>query len=253
MLYDRSLENARPPRRFPPQTEVYTEAQIQEAPDVGNAPGTFSTIETIDLALLPGGLDSDARYPAYRHLTTDAGVLASGWLRVLWVNQDTSTAISNAVRFFETTTASDGAYCTADELRTDLDLSSTDMTDATANAVIQDACDLIDSELGARPIDDVTGRKVVQDDVEGWQWDKINRATRKVAAILHASPKVGSGQQYDRVKGPDFEFWGRQGSSLGSTVGALLDASGLRRLTTTTGHGWSRPPWYGFSYGATEN
>lgn len=253
MPYDRSVENARPPRRFPPQNEPYVTALVQEAPDVAGSPGSFSTIETISLATLDGGLDSDARYPAYRDLTSDAGVLATGWLRVVWVNQDSSTAASNAIRFYETSASPDGAYCTADQLRTELGVDDDTLTDTAASALIADACDVVDSELGAWEVDEFTGRKIVQEDVETWQWDLLSRATVKAAAILYARPTILTGQQYDRVKGPDFEFWGRQGSPFGTVVSMLLDRSELRRLTTTMSRGTGRPPWYAFSYGVRED
>ena len=253
--YARSREGVRPIRRFDVDAEPFVLVRWQEAPDDNGAPdeGAAATIETINLADLPGGVDTDPANPQYREVSTDASMLTEGWLRFEFEDADGATNLTAWSQFDDADSSPDGAYCTANELRTDLELSSSDLTDTAANRIIADACDLIDSELGARCIDETTGRKVVQDDVETWQWDKLNRATRALAVILQKNPQLASSTQYDRVKGPDFEYWGRQGSAFGLAIGALLDASQLRRLTTTVGPRRDRPPWYSFSYGTTED
>ena len=50
------------------------------------------------------------------------------------------------------------------------------------------------------------------------------------------------------MKGPDFEVEGPLGSTLGTDVEAILNQSGLRRLTSRFGPGVRRPSWYAFAY-----
>jgi hypothetical protein len=138
-------------------------------------------------------------------------------------------------------------YATASQLR---ELVGT-ITDEAADALIADACDWIDAELGARTIDPITGRKVIEAEVEPWQWTKLVRATLKVAARLHADSSLLTAIQFDTVKGPDFETSGRitaNADHFGRDVSALLDQSGLRVLTAVYGSGRDRPPWYSFAY-----
>lgn len=139
-------------------------------------------------------------------------------------------------------------YCTAQDLRDKLGLDTTALSDAAAAAFIETAEDLIDEDLGARPIDETTGRKVVISDIETWQATKLKRATVNLAALLHAKPDLTDPGKYTEITGPDFSFKGPVGSRFGDTVDAPLNQSGLRRLTTTVGGGRARPPWYSFSY-----
>lgn len=143
-------------------------------------------------------------------------------------------------------------YLTADELRDYLSVTNLILTDDAALLIIEDAEDTIDEALGVRPVDLTTGRRVVQADVEAWQWSKLKRATLKVAARYYSQPVDPTGGRWQRMKGPDFEVEGPMGSELGSDVEAVLNQSGLRQLTTTVqGRRWGwagKPPWYGFSY-----
>lgn len=140
-------------------------------------------------------------------------------------------------------------YCTIAELRDHLNVTEDTLGDAAALVVIEDAEDVIDSMLGARNVDDVTGRKVVEADVDAWRFTKLTRATLKVAAILYAQPGVLTRQQWQKQSGPDFTMEGPSGDLFGSDVGAVLDQSGLRRLTTRVGAGVdSRPPWWPLVY-----
>lgn len=104
-------------------------------------------------------------------------------------------------------------------------------TGAKGIATIENAEDVIDDLLG-RPTSDpaTTGRKVVQTDVEAWQWAKLKRATIKLAAALWANPNLVGGRRWRSESGPDFSFSGPQGSQVGGQVLALLTASGLRHL-----------------------
>lgn len=117
-------------------------------------------------------------------------------------------------------------YTDIDTVRSALGLDSSALDDVAAVALIEDAEDLVDRALGSRLIDPVTGRKVVEDAVEAWQWGKVARATVKVARLLHANPDLAL-QEFEVVKGPDFEFRNRVGSLLGPQVDALLESTGL--------------------------
>jgi hypothetical protein len=125
------------------------------------------------------------------------------------------------------------AYVSATELRTHLNVNSTVLPDPQANELAEDASDWVDAELGARTIDPVTGRKVIEDEVEAWQWAKLKRATLKVSAKLYSDPNLLTPQRFDTVKGPDFETTGPRGGSglFGSEVSALLTDSYLPVLS----------------------
>lgn len=141
-------------------------------------------------------------------------------------------------------------YATVQELRDEIVLTDDQLTDQEAKRIILDAEDYIDDELGLWTPNETTGRKIVQADVEAWQWAKLRRATVKLAAALHGNPKL-TAQRFRRQKGPDFEVDGPMGSPLPTTVISLLDQSGLRRLTTSLDGRANRPPWYSFSYNDT--
>lgn len=133
------------------------------------------------------------------------------------------------------TTIPEPIYCTSDELRAELNLDDEVLDDAEATRVIQDAEDIIDRFLGGWSLDgqEETGRKVLQIDVEPWQWAKLTRAAVKLAARFYTEPSVLE-QFYQETKGPDFSVSGPKGGTLvrmlGVRVLALLDDSGLRRL-----------------------
>lgn len=141
-------------------------------------------------------------------------------------------------------------YLTATELRTYLGVDNTVLPDTQADELIEDASDWIDAELGARTIDPTTGRKVIEAEVEAWQWTKLVRATLKVAGRIYYEPTILQSQQWSTIKGPDFETSGRTANAelFGRDVSALLDQSGLRVLTAVFGSGRDRPPWYSFAY-----
>ena len=120
-------------------------------------------------------------------------------------------------------------YATADELRTQLGLDSTAMPDAAAEALILEAEDYTDSLLGGWPIDETTGRKIEQSDVEAWQWTKLKRAVLLLAVELYSTPTLLQRPRYRREKGPDFEFEDPLGGGILSRYMAVLNDSGLRR------------------------
>lgn len=127
--------------------------------------------------------------------------------------------------------ASDGpAYTTPDALRAALSVDDTVLTDEAADLLIVEAEDWIDSLLGGWPVDDTTGRKIDQDDVLAWQWEKLTRAATKAAAALYTTPTLLTSRQYRREKGPDFEVEDPLGGGALTPAITLLNASGLRRL-----------------------
>ena len=121
-------------------------------------------------------------------------------------------------------------YATATELRTELGVNSGTLPDAAANALILEAEDFTDSLLGGWPIDETTGRKIEQTDVETWQWAKLKRAVLLLAVELYSTPTLLQRPRYRREKGPDFEFEDPLGGGVLDRYVSVLDDSGLRRL-----------------------
>ena len=122
-------------------------------------------------------------------------------------------------------------YTTAALLRTELDVDSTTLPDEAAEKLIVDAEDWIDSMLGGWPVDDTTGRKIDQDDILAWQWEKLTRATTQVAAAIYNAPTLLTTSRYRKESGPDFSVEDPIGGGALAPAITLLNASGLRRLT----------------------
>lgn len=132
-------------------------------------------------------------------------------------------------------------YTTAAALRTELGgLTIGDLSDAAALVLIQHAEDRVDSLLGGRPIDETTLRKVVEADVESWQWSLLGRATVVLAALLYGTPNLLTQPRYRREKGPDFEVEDPLGGVIPETVIGPLNGSGLRVLSGRALPGGSR-------------
>ena len=128
--------------------------------------------------------------------------------------------------------ATDGpAYSTPTALRAALSVNSTTLPDATADALIVQAEDWVDSMLGAWYVDETTGRKIDQDDILAWQWEKLTRATTMVAAALYNAPTLLTTAQYRKQAGPDFSVEDPIGGGALAPAITLLNASGLRKLT----------------------
>lgn len=128
------------------------------------------------------------------------------------------------------------AYASPDDLRDALGVDDTALPDSAAEDILEDASDWVDSRLGARPVDPVTGRKVTEVEVQPWQWAKVVRATVKVAGKLYREPDTFTRPVYDSVSGPDFSMSGRStplaAAMFGSDVVQLIDQS---RLAVTSG------------------
>lgn len=123
-------------------------------------------------------------------------------------------------------------YTTAAALRTELGgISSSVLSDAAALVIIQKAEDETDRLLGARPVDESTLRKVVQEDVEDWQWSLLTRAATLLAAELYRTPDLLTRARYRREKGPDFEVQDPLTGTTPQLVTSLLNDSGLRVLS----------------------
>jgi hypothetical protein len=127
-------------------------------------------------------------------------------------------------------------YATAADLRGEYVPALTDeqMSDAEANRLLEQAEDLIDDALGARPIDTDTGRKVRLSDFDenDWRIGKLTSATAALARRISENPSLLSDPLYDTTTG-EVTLSGPRGSRFGARVEALLNATGLRRLTTT--------------------
>ena len=77
MSYVVTLQDVTPPVRY--DGLPWTQALIGEA---GMTAGPFTTIDTINLSTLPGGVDTDPSNPQSRNLTATNAVLSSGWYQV---------------------------------------------------------------------------------------------------------------------------------------------------------------------------
>lgn len=121
-------------------------------------------------------------------------------------------------------------YATASELRTALAVNISALPDAAAETLILEAEDFTDSLLGGWPIEETTGRKIDESDVEAWQWSKLKRAVLLLAGELYATPTLLQRPRYRREKGPDFEFEDPLGGGILTRYMAVLNDSGLRRL-----------------------
>ena len=136
-------------------------------------------------------------------------------------------------------------YTDSATLRTELGVDLTTLPDAAALLLIQQAEDQIDVLLGGRPVDETTLRKVVEANVETWQWGLLDRATVVLASMLYSTPNLLTQAHYRREKGPDFEHEDPLTGSIPATVTGPLNASGLRVLTGRALPGGSRrcPVW----------
>lgn len=158
-----------------------------------------------------------------------------GW-KILWISTGEAQSAEPASVWvepteFDTLTGA-AVYATTAELRAELGVDSEYLSDRDAARSLVAAEDVIDDMLGAYLPDETTGRKIVEADVEPWQWKKLKRATLALARLLHANPELLTDQRWRSVSGPDFAFSGPLGSAVGSQVVAILDDSGLRRLAT---------------------
>lgn len=135
-----------------------------------------------------------------------------------------------------------GHYTSPTALRLELSVDDDVLSDSQAYKLIESAEDAIDELIGAGVPDATTGRKIVQADVESWQWIKLMRATTKLAAALYQQPDLLKRARWDREKGPDFEVEGPRGSIVAADVMLPLNQSSLRRLSghARPGYGSSR-------------
>lgn len=199
----------------------WDDADIEQTTESGEGPPwVYEASRATDA--LPAGVD---RYQA-QWRTASAGP---------WIDDDEITLV----------TAPHGTYTTPGALRLELNMDEDDtdtLSDVAATKLILDAEDAVDAMLGVGYlwVDEDTGRKVVEADVEGWQWSKLDRATAKMAAALYRDPTMMSGQRYNKITGPDFSREGPLGAQAGSQITALLDDSRLRRLTSRAGNGGPR-------------
>lgn len=122
-------------------------------------------------------------------------------------------------------------YSTAALVRTELGYSSQQLSDAAAEKVIEEAEDAVDGLMGGWVPSAATGRKIIEADVEPWQWNKLRRATTILAAKMVLEPDLLEGQQWRSVSGPDFSFSGPLTGRFPSRVIDLLSDSSLRKLT----------------------
>ena len=132
-------------------------------------------------------------------------------------------------------------YATAAELRSELDVDDTTLPDVQADAILLEAEDFTDSLLGGWPPDETTGRKIVEAQVDAWQWEKLNRAVLLLAVEIYGSPTLLQRPRYRREKGPDFEFEDPLGGGVLSRYMAVLNDSGLRMLGGRATHGRCAP------------
>src|SRR5262249_51220348 len=94
-------------------------------------------------------------------------------------------------------------YATPEDLPAKLKGNEEVLPDDEAAEILDTACDLIDDRLGARPIDEETGRKVdvTEYEDEPWRLVKLAKATIEVAVNLYNDPGVESRQRMKSVSG----------------------------------------------------
>lgn len=233
MSFTHSFTDVTPYARF--DNVPWTLAVVEES---ANETGPWTEIQTVPITADP---TPDTPNPI--NLTVTQASLEEGWFRFSFdTSPSNPSPPTDPVHSPVAAPIPDagGHYTNPTALRAELGLEVAELPDEEAWPLIVDAEDLIDEELGARLVDQTTGRKVVQDQVQAWQWDKLGRATAKLAAALRASPELAVGQRWQRVRGPDFETEGPLGPTHGPTVGAILSQTGLRRLTTSMARGRAR-------------
>ena len=127
-----------------------------------------------------------------------------------------------------------GVYTTPAAVRTAAGVLEAALSDPDAERLIAFAEDRIDSLLAGRAVDPTTGRKVVEVDVEAWQWTKLGTATARLAARFYATPDLIDDVRFRRVSGPEFTLDGPVGDALGPNVtGPLRDSALMLRPSTS--------------------
>lgn len=128
-------------------------------------------------------------------------------------------------------------YATVAELRADPDVPDSEPpTDATLEALIVEAEDLVDRLIGPRDVRPDTGRKYDATDTGGLtagQRDALRRATLALAAEAYADPMAFLPPAGGSISGPDFSVSNpAPGTPRGRAelrrVAGLLDANALR-------------------------
>ena len=127
-----------------------------------------------------------------------------------------------------------GVYTTPAAVRTAAGIEEVALSDEAAERLIDFAEDRIDSLLPGRAVDPTTGRKVVEADVEAWQWTKLGTATARLAARFYADPDLIDDRRFQTVRGPEFTLEGPIGEVLGPNVtGPLRDSALMVRPSTS--------------------
>lgn len=133
-----------------------------------------------------------------------------------------------------------GIYATVAQVRAEPEVpDAAPPADAEIEALITQAEDHLDAWLGSWAIQvdgPSAGRKIVQADIEAWQWTKLQRAATRLAARLFAKPSLLQGPEYGQTSGPDFSTskWRGIAARIPDVV-APLNSSGLRNLSGRAG------------------
>lgn len=127
-----------------------------------------------------------------------------------------------------------GIYTTAALVRAEPEVPDA-AVDGEIEPLITQAEEQLDEWLGAwriQPTGASAGRKIAQAEVDAWQWDKLQRATTRLAARLFAKPSLLQGPEYASTSGPDFSTskWRGIAARIPDVV-APLNGSGLRNLS----------------------
>lgn len=158
----------------------------------------------------------------------------AGTYRVYWDDQSGTDALEELVVHEDASEAGGPTiaahYTDTAALRSELGVDAEILPDDQALKLIADAEDMIDDQLGIRSIDHESGRKVREDEVAAWRWEKLARATLKLARFMYEHPGWGTEQRFSSPGG-DIGAAGPYGSPW-PAVSALLNDSGLRELTT---------------------
>lgn len=207
------------------------------------ATGALADPATITLKLrAPDGTIATYTYPSAEIVRDSVGTYRGivvpnddgEWLYE-WVSTGAGAGVANG-SFTVTPSISDAlpaltvSYSTVQLLRDELLVDDDQLTDQEAKRLILNTEDLVDDLLGGWQPDETTGRKIVQADVDAWQWTKLQRATTLLAAEIYRNPEALTGRSWRSVSGPDFSFSGPLRGTIPRHIIAVLNDSGLRRL-----------------------
>ncbi len=129
----------------------FTTAAFREAPDVDGSPGTWTTLETIDLDTGPGvspaGLDTDPNSPQERTFTTALATLDPAWYQVVFTD-DLGGTDQSTPRYASTAGPDGDQFATASDLAARLGVTLTAGEQDRADALLISATGAVQTAAG---------------------------------------------------------------------------------------------------------